>query len=111
VSEPYTSAWAHLPGAHWVQTGLAEIEAGRPDVAALLVWEAAPRLRGLGILIPPYKGEISPHHALYNLLAERYGNAAHGRFNAMSQEIVSFADAYPVANREAVLCVGQKPGK
>ena len=92
-----------LPGGLHVAGGLAALAAG--DVAsedALLVCIAAPRLRQLGIAVPP-GGPDDPERALYDALARRGADAAHGRYNALVREVVSFARAYaaPRPRRDA----------
>jgi hypothetical protein len=46
---------------------------------------AAPRLRSAGLQVPEGGGE-DPSHRLYELLVERGGGDAHGRYNARSGE-------------------------
>jgi hypothetical protein len=58
---------------------------------ALLVSIGTPRLRQLGIaLAEPLD---SPEHRLYELLQSEYGDAAHGRYNALVRRLVSFERA------------------
>lgn len=84
-------SWTRLPGYELVSTGLADLAAGRESEASLLVRMAAPRLRSLGVDVPPGEGD-NPSHRLYELLAE--GDAgAHSRYNALVGRIVSFARA------------------
>lgn len=80
----------NLPGADLVTTGLADLSAGRETESALLVAMAAPRLRALGLDVPPGGGD-RPSHRLYELLSE--GDDAHSRYNALVGRIVSFARA------------------
>jgi hypothetical protein len=80
-----------LPGHELVETGLADLAAGRETVEALLVAMAEPRLRSLGIDVPPCAGEGASHR-LYALLAES-GAGAHSRYNALVARVVSFARA------------------
>jgi len=80
-----------LPGHDLVSAGLADLAAGRETELALLVAMAAPRLRALGIEVPPGGGDV-PSHRLYELIARDH-EGAHSRFNALVGRIVSFARA------------------
>lgn len=81
-----------LPGADLVVAGLADLAAGRREtVEALLVTVGAPRLRTLGIDVPP--GEPAPERRLYEALEPEFGDAAHSRYNALIQRLVSFERA------------------
>jgi hypothetical protein len=80
-----------LPGYELVSEGLEDLAAGRESESALLVAMAAPRLRALGIDVPP-GGGTRPSHRLYELLADADGGA-HSRYNALVARIVSFARA------------------
>lgn len=82
--------WERLPGYELVRGGLADLMAGRESEAALMVAMAAPRLRALGIDVPPTVEGAS--HRLYELLSER-GGGAHSRYNALVGRMVSFARA------------------
>jgi hypothetical protein len=80
-----------LPGARLVQSGVADLEAGRESAAALLVSIGAPRLRSVGIeLSSPIP---SPEHKLYLHLASKKGNGAHSAYNALIRRLVSFERA------------------
>jgi hypothetical protein len=80
-----------LPGYELVSEGLDDLAAGRESESALLVAMAAPRLRALGIDVPP-GGGARPSHRLYELLSDADGGA-HSRYNALVARIVSFARA------------------
>jgi hypothetical protein len=85
-----------LPGAHLVQRGLADLDAGRESSEALLVSIGAPRLRSVGIeLSSPIP---SPEHKLYLLLAHEKGDAAHSAYNALIRRLVSFERAAACAS-------------
>lgn len=90
-----------LPGAEWVRPGLADLRDGRSTEAALLVAVGAPRLRDLGFLVPDSGLPERPEHALYRLLAEEYGDEAHGRYNALVRRLVSFERAAERARARA----------
>ncbi len=80
-----------LPGHELVSDGLADLAAGRETESALLVAMAAPRLRALGIDVPPGGGDW-PSHRLYELLTAA-GDGAYSRYNALLARMVSFARA------------------
>jgi hypothetical protein len=80
-----------LPGHELVRAGLDDLAAGRESEAALLVAMAAPRLRALGMQVPPGGGAF-PSHRLYELLSQS-GTGAHSSYNALVRRIVSFARA------------------
>jgi hypothetical protein len=81
-----------LPGAELVEKGLDDLAGGVRSAAALLVAIGAPRLRELGVEVPACPVE-KPEHALYALLAESAGNAAHSQYNALIRRLVSFERA------------------
>jgi hypothetical protein len=80
-----------LPGYEFVSVGLDDLAAGRETESALVVAMAAPRLRAIGIDVPPGGGE-QPSHRLYELLTES-DEGAHTRYNALVARVVSFARA------------------
>jgi len=90
--------FASLPGGDLVAQGLADLARGVRSAPALLVAIGAPRLRELGIEVPAASG-ASPERALYELLAERAGDAAHSQFNALIRRLVSFERALACAAR------------
>jgi hypothetical protein len=80
-----------LPGADLIAQGLADLDAHRETVEALLVSIGAPRLQLLGYeLDSPFD---SPEHRLYLRLAREKGNAAHSAYNALIRRLVSFERA------------------
>lgn len=81
-----------LPGAELIDAGLHDLASGVESVPALLVAVGAPRLRRLGIPVPP-ASIPDPEHRLYEALAGREGDAAHGRYNALIRRLVSFERA------------------
>ncbi len=81
-----------LPGHELVRSGVADLAQGRESEEALSVALAADRLREAGVAVPVVAVE-RPAHALYRLLAERHGDGAHSRYNALLGRIVSFARA------------------
>ena len=74
-----------------MRDGLADLEAGLVTVPALLVSMGASRLRQLGIEVPPHHREAD--HRLWELLAQDDPDAAHARYNALVQRLVSFERA------------------
>lgn len=82
-----------LPGWPLVRDGLRDLAAGRTTTTeALLVLIGAPRLRSVGVDIPP-ADVADPDHALYHLLAREDSDSAHSRYNALIRELVSFERA------------------
>lgn len=85
-----------LPGADLIVRGLADLDAQRETVEALLVSIGAPRLQSLGYeLNSPFD---SPEHRLYRRLAREKGNAAHSAYNALIRRLVSFERAAQCAS-------------
>ena len=84
-----------LPGGDTIDTGLADLAAGRASVESLLVSLAEPRLRREGV--PLGTVEADPERRLYELLTRTEGELAHARYGAHLRRIVSFADACHVA--------------
>ncbi len=83
---------ARYPGGELVQRGLDDLAAGRESEASLLVQVGAPRLRRLGLAVPP-AGAASPEHRLYEHLAATDPDSAHSRYNALIRLLVSFERA------------------
>lgn len=86
---------AALPGADLIEQGLADLHAGAVDtVAALLVEIGAPRLRRVGIAVPPLAlRDTSAELTLYLALAEDGGDDALSQYNALIRRLVSFEHA------------------
>lgn len=85
------SAFSNLPGADLVNEGIADLAAGRETEPALLVSVVAPRLRAIGIDVPP-GASVRPEHRLYEVISEDHAGA-HSRYNALLRRMVSFARA------------------
>jgi len=81
-----------FPGYELVRDGLRDLHESRETVAALLVLVGAPRLRQIGLEVPP-SGIGNPEHRLYELLANDDPDSAHSRYNALIRELVSFERA------------------
>ncbi len=88
-------ATAALPGAELVETGRADLARGVESVPALLVAIGAPRLRQLGLDLPPIPSQ--PEHRLYALLARKDADSAHSRYNALIRRLVSYQRALACA--------------
>ena len=80
-----------LPGAEIVSAGLCDLRAGNETDPALLVSIGAPRLRRLGVTVP--RTIENPEHRLYARLLLVEGDAAHSRYNALLNRLVSYERA------------------
>ena len=85
-----------LPGGDLVEAGIRDLEHGTESVEALLVSIGAPRLRALGLPVPP--GLASPELRLYELLRREEPDAAHSRYNALVRRLVRFERAAECAS-------------
>ena len=74
---------------------MADLKAGRESIESLLVAIGAPRLRELGLQVPPVPSR--PEHRLYALLAQSGPESAHSRYNALVRRLVSFERAHECA--------------
>lgn len=90
-------AATHLPGSDLIAQGLHDLAWHVESDAACLVSMAAPRLRLLGVRVPLVLDE--PERRLYARLAQRHGDAAHGRYNALVRRVVAFQRAAPLLLR------------
>lgn len=82
-----------LPGEDLVEQGLADLAQNRMTEYSLLLLIAAPRLRRLGLEIPPRPFPRPYEHTLYGCLEERLGAGAHSYYNSLIRRIVSYARA------------------
>jgi hypothetical protein len=86
--------FSQLPGADLFESGLKDLAAGAQSACAFLVAIGAPRLRRLGITLPPPEQLPShPEHSLYRILSQQHGSAAHSQYNALIRRLVSFERA------------------
>lgn len=81
-----------LPGGEIIDTGLADLAAGKESIESLLVSVAAPRLRREGVPLPRDVLRDADIR-LYRLLEQTHGDLAHARYLAYLRQAVSFADA------------------
>ena len=80
-----------LHGDDLVRAGLDDLARGVVSIPSLLVSIGAPRLRALGVPLPPTID--APEHRLYELLRAQEPDAAHSRYNALIRRLVSFERA------------------
>ena len=90
---------SRLPGEELVSAGIRDLNRELESVEALVVSIGAPRLRRLGLPI----GRPIPmaEQRLYDLLADKHGDAAHSRYNALVRRLVSFERAAGAGLRNA----------
>ncbi len=89
---------SQLPGAELIEQGLADLAAGRETPESLLVLVGAPRLRRGGVHVAD-SPVTDPERLLYEAMAERHGDGAHSKYNALIRRLVSFENALECANR------------
>ena len=80
------------PGEELIQQGIHDLAEGRETIPALLVAIGAPRLRRLGLPVPP-SVPSSPEHRLYKLLQAVNADAAHSQYNAWIRRLVNYERA------------------
>jgi hypothetical protein len=85
-----------LPGHELVLAGLRDLSEGRSSLEALLVSIGAPRLRRAGLHVPA-SAVAHPEHELFARLAACDADTAHGRYNALIRQLVSFERALECA--------------
>jgi hypothetical protein len=88
---PHMTPADGLPGSQLVEAGLSDLARGVESVPALLVAIGAPRLRRLGLDVPPAPAD--PEHRLYARLALDDADSAHSRYNALLRRLISFERA------------------
>ena len=101
------SKWDIYPGGHHIDQGIASISGARQlsdlSESALLLLMARPKLIQIGIPVPPRPSWLhqEAQGALYEAVALRVkpGQTLHGSFNALRNEIISFARAYGGVNQ------------
>jgi hypothetical protein len=82
-----------LPGADLVRRGVTDAASGIVSVESLLVEIAAPRLRSLGVEVPPSTGGGAAEIRLYEQLGARGGADPYGEYNALLRRLSSFVHA------------------
>lgn len=81
-----------LPGAELITAGLRDAAQGRTSTASLLVEIAAPRLRALGLPVPP-SGSGEAELRLYDELGRTGAPDPYGEYNALLRRLTSFTRA------------------
>lgn len=84
-----------LPGGDLIDKGLADLARNEETVESLLVSIGSPKLRALGLQLPP--PFENPEHRLYALLGQDHGDNAHGQYNALVRLLVSYERALSCA--------------
>lgn len=87
-----------LPGQDVITTGIEDLWGDRETIPALLVAVGAPKLRRLGLNLPPVLPS-NPEHRLYDLLSFNESDTAHSRYNALIRKLVSFERALECVKR------------
>ncbi len=91
-----------LPGHDLIREGLDDLAQRRESVAACLVKIASGRMRRCGLAVDvPDEEALNADHQLYALLGLEHGNEAHGRYNALLRELVSFERALEARHRRS----------
>lgn len=80
------------PGEDLIIQGVEDLQNNIESVASLLVSIGAARLRRSGVAVP-HNTFRSPEHRLYRLLAEKYDDGAHSKYNSYIRRLVSFERA------------------
>jgi len=93
-------SYEEFPGGDLIDKGLADLEAGRETVEALLVSIGALRLLLAGIPVPD-ETSPNPERRLYDRLALEDSDSAHSRYNALVRRLVSFESTVEILNSAA----------
>jgi hypothetical protein len=83
---------SRFPGDDLVESGLADLRAGRHTVASLLLAAAGPRLARVGVVLPEHNLDTTGRE-LYALLEAELGTRAHSRYNALHRLVISYCAA------------------
>lgn len=81
-----------LPGEDLIKQGIDDLALGRETIESLLVSIGSPRLRQVGVAVPPVIFH-KPEHRLYELLRAEDPDSAHSRYNALIRRLVSYERA------------------
>ena len=92
IRNPQSAILNGLPGSDQIRQGLADLAAGRRSIPACLARIGRPRLARAGLIAPSNTRDQGAELELYSMLAD-HGPNAHGRFNALIRELVSFEHA------------------
>ena len=87
-----TDIIAGLPGANLIQEGLRDYLEKRHTIPSCLVRMARHRLQRAGMIASSDNHDLDAELDLYQLLSNE-GNRAHGHYNALIRELVSFEHA------------------
>jgi len=87
---PLTQVRTDFPGHEIVAAGIDDLREGKLTPEALVTAMAGPRLRRVGLDVPP-SPVTTPGHRLYDLLAIDGDRSAHSRYNALIARVVSYA--------------------
>ncbi len=99
------------PGGDLIARGLDDLAQGKESTEALLVAIGAPRLRRLGLAVPPPEQMPSePELRLYNLLCGIEPRDAHARYNALIRRLTSFEDALDLETWRVRRGTRRRPG-
>ena len=98
---------AGIPGMELVEQGIADLRTGRVSAEALLVEIAAPRLRAVGVDVPP----ISPSSAhaeirLYELLGRQGHLDPYSLYNSLLARLASCTHELERAARRSLRMAG-----
>jgi len=89
-----------LPGHELVEEGLRDLSEGRESAAAFLARIGSRKLSRCGVDVPVSEADaLEADHRLYALLSREHGKSAHGRYNALLRELVSFERALEARHR------------
>jgi len=88
-----------LPGAQLIEQGFADLVRRKETVPSLLASIGSPRLRLLGLDVPPPFPDAEQR--LYRLLSKDGVDSAHGRYNSLVRTLVSFERAAASRQRAA----------
>lgn len=90
----------NLPASGLIRQGLDDLMHQRESIASCLVKIASSRMRRCGVVVDVAEAEaLAADHLLYDLLGRAHGREAHGRYNALMRELVSFERALEARHR------------
>lgn len=88
------SPLGRFPGGELVEQGLADLRRGEISSHALLVAIGGPRLRRLGLPVPPAESlPPEPELRLYRLIGESQPQGTHSAYNALIRRLIGFEQA------------------